>query len=702
MVPLNVRKRSGSVSIPQPPVTIAAPIGTPDADDDPHLTQIERTVLLNSFTKQIPVNAHAPFHPSTSAHIERADLTPIQASAAGEVAHRFYRNPVYEAATLWLGSLIVIRETAESSGNVDSWISPGRDIGRLSDMLERRMKRLVREGIERVNADATRFGDALNAEDTYALLQTPENLALQYALFMASLFGFMPLGRMETVHEWYRSLFSLWRLTRIPGEAGCRPPTDYSSWMLREHWLRLFAASCAAYFSMAAGSRLSADIDPATEFPTVPFPIPDTLFNSLPVWKLKPDSAPALRYLFSQAPQFTCAKLLAWLDPSTGDTLTPLQRHEVLNAVLGSDSKERVMLLITLVSAALFRLDDFSRWLRNVAGLRKLDVLLAEVLLTAPEGLQAFMAASDVPQVYFVKLLVHPYLDEALARVKYLNDVFEIMRLHLPASVLSALYNEDFNALIASIFPDSRVADGGVAAVIERLKTVASLSFFELGHMILASPEPFADLFPDKQGRSLASTSAHGRGNDATDQHEIATSSIAALSSELADDEILSVWFSTNAFLRANQHAIIISQMMQELHQRLAKEQLQRQIGVTLLTYSAIYAAWLQLLSLRRIHTVAATSPLATSSDATKSLCDDLTEHIGHCLAFLDKSGRPQAREAAAVIRGLLPSAVSSSSSPSSSSSSVLGSSSGDGAAGSEGNLLDLVLMVKQLDISDK
>lgn len=686
---------------PSTPLSVASTSSTSTSSldpDDPQLTVLERAVLLRSFTNVIPPDSHAPFHQNSFKFVEDADLTDKQALEMGETAFRFYRNKVLETATLWLGSLVVMRGVAQGTANLDSWLTRGRDLVQLSQLLRRRMERLVKDGITQLKSDAARFARGLRPSEVGELLQNPENLALQYSIFVAPTFGFFTLGEIETGRAWFMDLFDLMRLTRIPGEYGFAKPKDYGSWMLRELWVRLFTVAISGELTMAAaGGKMVPAVDAAKEFPMVPFPIPDSLFNSLPAWKRTPDSPPKVDYLLSQAPRFTCGELLSWVDPTVAaaDSLTAEKRHEILKEVMGDLSEKRAVLGMILVMAAFRRLEEFVKWLRSVAGLRKLDLVIAETVANDLDIVTTLIADSQVTAEYFANLFSNPQFDDALSRMRHFKQVFEIMQLHLPSDVVAAWYGEDFEGVLASILRTDPNNSGAATNVVQRLKTLASLAFFELGQMILVSPEPFSEfLQPISSPPSVNKTSPPPAAKQSPGSSTVSDSSssnerVAALSLLLSDEDLLSVWFSSPPFVDSIRRASLISRMLFEIQQRSTPELLHRQMGTTTLIYSAIYAAWLQLLTLRRIQAVVAGSATVVPSPETKALCANLVVQIEQCLAFLDKSGRPQARQARMVIAKLL--AVSS-----------LASSSDGRKSELDPEEFELVMMTKELSTSEK
>lgn len=652
-------RRSGSM-------TLASVSRTPVEDDDPRVTPRGRAALLDAFAKAIPVDAYAPHHQATLNDVEQCNPTPQETVMGGYMGARFYRSPVLEATLLWIGALIMLRGAVPGVTSTDTWFSTDKNLARLSDVLQRRMERFVRTEVERVTKDALRLGD-LARTAKYGPLQTPETLALLVSLMLSARFGFYAMGKVESTRQRYKTIFELCRLTRVPGETVCLPTTDFSSWMLRELWLRVFWASCISELSISAGSRTTPTVQPETEFATVPFPVSDRSFNVLPPWSPDLQNTPDAAYLLTLAPQLTAGQYLSWLNPSAGQPIDPLARHQVLQLALTNISESQAMLVLLLMTVAFSRLEEYRKWLRNVAGLRKLDVLLADAALTAPQGTQAFVQNLNVSRSYLVKLFEHPFLEEALGRLQFLREAFEVMEIHLPPDILRALYGEDFGALLASIPGDpSQVGSPNTQRTVDlldRMKVISNLTFFQLGQMMLRSPEPFADFMPD-QNPAQPSPDSGGSPSAAASSPESASSaavnSVASLSAELSDDELLGFWFSSTSFVQANNHAIIISRMMHELETRLTPAQLQKQVMVTLISYSAIYAAWLQLLTLGRIGPVVVggvgqseSSLSSTSSSTAKDLHDDVVDHIEFCLAFLDK-GKPQAKEAGAVIRKLL------------------------------------------------
>lgn len=647
---------SSSSGFSAPPFTLL-PTSTDETDDDPQLTAQGRSVLLQAFANAIPPDSNAPHHHSTFLFVQQTNPTPEEALRTGNLAARYYRNPVLETTMCWLGCLLIL------SGMV-SGLKPGETtfssreprLARLAEILQRRMERLVAEDTERLKHDAARLG-VLGRQGG---LQTPENLALQVSIGIAASFGYQALGKIETTRAWFQNLFMLWRITRIPGEVFCQQPTDYSTWMLREFWLRAFWGSCNTETTIAAGSRTSPNVFPARDFPTAPFPVADTIFTSLPVWSPNLENPPDFKHLMTLAPKLTADEFLTWLDFKEGPSVDPATRHKVLKIALTDLAQTRAMLVMPLMATVFVRLEENRKWFRDVAGLRKLDVILADLILSAPEGPDAYAASLNVPLGYLVKLFGHAFLDEALKRRRFLRDAFEALEVHLPPAMLVAMYEENFEALLDSL-PDDFEA-------LHRLKLVSSLAFFQLGQMLIRSPEPFADLLPDQS--QLTRTGSFDSGAAQT-----AAESIASLSNEFSDDDLLGVWLSSPLFVDANHHAILISRMMEEIQGRLTTHQLQRQVMISLTCYSAIYAAWLQLLTLRR------TLPAGEASEEIMDLRSEIIGNIKHCLGLLDKSGRPQAQQAGAVIRKIMES---------------------EKEAALDKEQLELVMMAKQLSFSDK
>lgn len=689
----------------QPPPPPEAATNEDDAiKDDPRLTPIGRSTLLQTAVKAIPPDANTPHHRPSFDYVQ-------QNFTSDAPAARFYRYPALETTTLWVGSLLLLRGLVPGIKATDTWLShDGEDLATVSAKLLRRLERLIHKGIERVKTEAARLGPDLALKLGYAPFHTPENLALLAAIFAAAVFGFYSIGQGETTRKWYKELFDLFRVTRIPGESCCVAPKDYSGWMLREIWLRLFWSSCGSETILAAGSRTLPAIRPEYEFPTVPFPILDKLFTSLPPWRADLPSPPSVAYLLAQAPQLTASQFLLWLDPAA--MINPIARHTVLNMVLSDISESRALMVQQLMTSAFVRIEEYRKWLRDVAGLRKLDVLFADAAFRAEEDVDAYVQGSGVTPSYSIKLFTNPYLNEALRRLWFLQEAFEVMELHLPREIIIALHDEDLEALLTSIpglesmdsVPGARSTPGSSGSngsshtarvgVLERIKTVSILTFFKLGEMMLHSPEPFADVSATEEPQAELplpeAASAEAEPNAAT--------RISQLDMEMNDEQIAGVWFASPAFLRANQCAILIARLLQDLTPRLTTDQLSGQAMVILLYYSAIYSAWLQLLTLRKISkrtTTATASPPTSnvSSTSTESnasaesqLRNDLVAHIECCLDFLDMAGKPQAREAGALIRTLLAECNTPSGK----------------MTGLDADQLELVVMAKQLSIEDR
>lgn len=350
-------------------------------------------------------------------------------------------------------------------------------------------------------------------------------------------------------------------------------------------------------------------------------------------------------------PFFNCRDYLSFLDPLFTPPCDPATRQVVLNECVTKLKTSGFGHLVTFLAFAAVKTLEYTKWLKEVAGLSMLEVIVATEV--GPGGHDAsislFDASIDSSAAGIIsRLSSNPFLDEAIRRRTFLWEVYHQLGEALPFDVKAAWHASDFDALAASV---PHMSPGQFQMF------VGYLANGEQGAMVIVCPEPFQDLGGLEAVSSSPTLPARPRLGSLDRTAPLDWTTVATGIAADADQSppprdpyevLLSLWFRTQTFAMAARRAVRIAGASRMLVSRVSKIQLQSNLFTTTACYAASHAAWLDLLILRRFRWLLASS-METDQAKAMDLYTGLVNDVRSCLDLLKASNKP-AQEAVRVL----------------------------------------------------
>lgn len=633
----------------------------PPLDPEPPLlsTTAEKTFTL-AYINSVPEESMTPMHKKTFLECHE-DESPFR----GDIRWKqLYAHPLFVSCIHWLGANIVSRFRPGANEQTVFAINNDVPLSKLLRPLEKRFERLLRWELARFWDEAHR--ETENPDPT--VLQTVDNLALQWTLMAAMIFMHMIMARTAAARSFAKQLAAMFRVVRVPGEAGLpKLSGKLDDWLLEQHFIGVFWITVSAELAFAAGISQESLLDPLKEFPTVPLVAPNVAIAGLP--------SSSERELDMMVPEetkkwcfpYTCRDIFAFIDPDSvsdahGNLPTPTNTTEVtstdpqfrdsmLDILIGDVKHLGTMYLNTIQSFLRFKVSEFAVYLKTQAGLSLLDVLLAEDLVKKGDDNQAAFQRlgleTGIAPGYLAIIFANDKLKEAVRRRGVLREASEAILRSVPPDLASACLSSDFNRF--------QIAVQGWLSPAGQQQLLGYLALMRKISMLIGSPEPFEDM-KDAGGRG-------GGGNGKGGERRRVDSGVSEGSTideeeedEGEDDESedgseeehpdifdakLQLWFSSSSFFEASKNAMVISANMRMLLDNYTPEQLQTSMFTSIACIAATYAAWLNLLVLRRFRSMVASASAVEQARALE-LYDAIKRDVRSCLALLDSAGTEQ------------------------------------------------------------
>jgi hypothetical protein len=351
---------------------------------------------------------------------------------------------------------------------------PGRG-SRLAEMLEEQFNRLLRQELDdywELGNYATESGDLTGLHSTASHALT---LSLVIAATSADLYQLGP----ALVRSFIKHLIAIWTLGRIPSEEDYPVDCDRLDDLLLSHnWSVCFWAATMIEMRIAAATSTPPLLDPVADFPTVKAILPPLSSLLVPPPSQREVNGPVPPFILAIVARSPTAKqALGWLDP-----LSPKEPgwEKLCEALLENTSKDTSNLPLYLSLAVAYlgaKMSDFTAWLRDVAGMRLLDLLIgAELETISHSGLarRELAVSAGVQLAYFDRLVDNEHLPEAIRRRAFLRDCgTRLERTIPPAALESARSAHEISILVP---------------IVVALRQLI---------MLFDAPEPFQDLRTD-------------------------------------------------------------------------------------------------------------------------------------------------------------------------------------------------------------
>lgn len=546
----------------------------------------------------------------------RATLEEVQMTDPAEWAPRdprwlaLYRSTLVTALIDWVGATaLLLRKVAAPT---DTSFSPYYALGELARVLQHVFE-------DELAREIARFWAEADEAEPDANLQTVENLSLQFVLMMTGLLGQMYMSKHLAVRPFQHEFVAQVKRTRLPGcivqgqlwPPGRPPPTDIDSWLLDQLWLGTFWIVAMAECEISAATRTIPVLDPARDFPGAPFVYPTSALASIPPPSQRPPNGPIPQSLLDLAPRFRARDYLVIVDPEHFQPDTDSEiRDLVLSHCMGQIKDLGALHMGATIPYGMTRSFIFLDWLKNVARIPVLDLLVAEDLLEkrliVGDRLPTGILTAVIPRLRAATS--NPYLKEAIRRRRFLLDAVFRVQSFLPKDIITAIHHGDGQGLQAAL-------PNWIPGAQQTL--IGFMDLLYLQGMLCSCPEPF----------------------DADDSE--------------ATEAMHELYFASGAFASATRLAMLISSNMRLTVRSFSAAQLKSELFTHVQGFAATHAAWFHLRILRRFRTIVAASPAADQASALE-LHEAVLDDVRACTDLLEASGQPQHLGVLRLLRSML------------------------------------------------
>ncbi|KAI9013484.1 hypothetical protein DFJ74DRAFT_709934 [Hyaloraphidium curvatum] len=640
---------------------MASPAGEAD---DPQLSAAGVSALLAATEAAVPAGSTALSVPAMKDVLSVLGRLPGAAPPRPAIDARLaalYSADVLVAGLLWFGAL----------GLLGSGASPpplgALPLGEVAEKLERRVERLVAGGLEAFWAQhgvPQPGGDGGSRGGTTA---APATLALLWALLGVSAFADLELSRLAAARAALGSIIAVLAATGVPRHRTPGPGYSLDDLLLAAVHIDVLWSAAVAEAWMAIGTGTPLALDPPRDFPSAGINMPLERLQDLPLPSQRPPNGPVPPDLWSPHAEFTAREWLGWLDPELDPPVADGVRARVLQLSLGNFSSSGIGYVMTLAVYAGAKVAGFASWLAEEAGLTVLEVLLAEEIAhrtgtyapDSPAGNGPMPWAADIDRRYVEGLFLKPLLGEAIRRHRHYRAALDAIHAAVDPAVSAAVLASDHAAFAAAV-PH---LDGDKQQLL-----LGCLANLRHASMMLLSPAPFEDL--DGWGRSIqqaaaaaaalepgaASPTPSNPSSPPSPPSTPRSSPPASPSSPPHDPEdgpdvLRAVWFRSPPFRSALSSAIAVSSLSRLLA-RHHPDGLQASVYTPLACRSAVAAAWLHLLVLRRFRGMAASAGWRERA-AAEGAYEGMLGDVEACLELLRASGKPAFAEVGVLLERL-------------------------------------------------
>lgn len=606
--------------------------------DPPDLPATVRVRLINAALDKMPgppVDRHAIF----AIH----GLGPVLSQEIDARWRDLYRADILVAVLDFVGLNCALladdpgkTTTAAADGFSESATS--ETLGELARRAETRFDAVLRLELERFKKEVEDAGSTGRTTEKKTNntppgtddLQTPANLALLWALFIAAAFVDIRMSRMDVGYTYLGLIASVFR------SAGFSDPTsadNLDDFHFRSLWNNIFWIATAFDFWVSFQTRRESHLDPSAnkELAKAPMSVPpEWLLALIPHPSKRAIAAPIPPKLLN-GPRITAREFFGWADPLSEMEDKGEARALTLGFCVAGMKTNGTLQLASFLAYLALKISDFVRWLKEEAGLTMLELAVATEVLGSGQDEQPQIQTSNNHELLEPDFtnsihLKSPHLQEAVRRRSFLLDALEAIIHALPLDVAEAIAAHDLTALQTAL-PRSP-------------PTVTLMLMSNMAHvremvMQLSSPELFSNFArydDDDDNDDLIPIP------DASLQAKDSQSSLTSSNATLTDnfEASLDLWFTSQAFQSASTNAVAISGLVRTLMATVAPAALQ--VFSVVLCYSATHAAWLHLLVLQRFRSLVAH---ATGSDLGKAekLYNDVRDDVQVCIDYLKIAG---------------------------------------------------------------
>lgn len=547
-----------------------------------------------------------------------------------------YRHPLVVAVFQWAGAGIILQKPAQMRPNLN--LERGTELAALFEDLESHMGLLLKRKLDAYWAKATRV---LQTGDTSSL-HDMESLSLSLSLTLAVLAADKELARPALALSFIKHLSGIWQFAGIPGEEGLQVDISrMDDFLFAQIHICSFWFVTTVNLALAAATNSPPVYDPVLDHPSLPSGAPIVPLISLPAPSEREPNGPTPAWLLARMIPLRAREQLGWMDPLRParfdwDQITATMLKRCISGV-GEGGLGHLVVPCVYLGA---RTSDYRTWLRNEAGLRLLDVLMAEELLrrdgdgddslpglTEPEGRKRLAKEAGLPRRYLERLSNNSFIAEAVRRRRFLRDAAGKIEAALPAAILDAARAGEVSGVLSG--PEYTLLVPFLAAMRQMI-------------MVMDSPEPFEDLGP-REGDISPRDNGHGSNSGSSDQDD-------------EDDEpepLMRIWFNSATFGEAANSAAIISRTLRSVLDHWPRVILTVNLLAGPFSVSAIHAAWMHLLVLRRFRWLLGEASEAELAGAL-DLYNLIRAEIETCLELLDATGKPHFASTRTTLQGVL------------------------------------------------
>ena len=486
----------------------------------------------------------------------------------------------------------------------------------LADELEATFGRLLRHELNEFWEMAARVLDTGDV----SLLHTMDTLALIVSLSLAVLATEMYQLGPFLARSFIKQLAAIWKFGRIPGEE--KLPTDLTrldDFLVAEVWCQCFWFVAAVEAKLAAGTGTPLILDPPNGFPTMRASAP---LCTIPPPSRREINGPTPPDILRLMAPFRAQDLLGWLDPlRIVEPGWEEKRDFMLEKTMGSEAHMALGHMLVQAAYLAAKMSEFSLWLRDVAGLRILDVVIASELNSADGSEMTrdqLAAGAGVPITYLDRLEENEHVAEAIRRRSFLRDCALGLESSIAPEILAGARAAD----------DSFLTSPNITLFVPISTVLRQLV------MVMDTPEPFQDLSAD------SGSVADDKGRLSTDE-------------DGEPEPLLRIWFHSAAFSETTKSASITATTLRAVLDRWPKEILRDDLVAGQFGIAAIFTIWFYLLVLQRFRWLVSKASSSLLEHAYE-LYTGIQSEVAMCLDLLEITGKPHLLSARTIFQSIM------------------------------------------------